>query len=422
MASRTRRGPSVISLYTGVGGLDFGLEAAGFRTAVALEIDPTACSTLRLNRDWPLIADDIHGVNSHEILKVAGLKVGEADLLVGGPPCQPFSKSGYWARGDSARLDDPRADTLSAFLRVLRDAKPRVFLIENVPGLAFRNKDEGLQRLVDGVAQINAQARTRYSLSWQIINTADYGVPQIRERLFLVGSRDGATFQFPLPSHGRIGPNGTDNPPYKTAWDAIADISSDAADPSLTVAGKWGDLLPTIPEGNNYLWHTRRGGGEPLFGWRTRYWSFLLKLAKNKPAWTIQAQPGTAIGPFHWRNRRLTADELCRLQTFPDRLRFRCGRTEVQKLLGNAVPSLITEILGREIRTQLLGHRKAARQLLLIPPSRGAAPPPEPVLVLPAKYRVLIGQHADHPGEGLGNRARKRLSRQPDLFADQSLT
>lgn len=107
-----------ISLFTGIGGLDFGFEAAGFDTAVAVEIDPVSCRTLRGNRGWPVIERDIHEVTSRELLRTAKLKVGQADVLVAGPPCQPFSKSGYWARGDALRLDDARADTLSAFLRV----------------------------------------------------------------------------------------------------------------------------------------------------------------------------------------------------------------------------------------------------------------------------------------------------------------
>ena len=89
-------------------------------------------------------------------------------------------------------------------------------------------------------------------------------------------------------------------------------------DEDLAVRGKWADLLPSIPEGSNYLHHTDRGEGMPLFGWRRRYWTFLLKLAKNRPSWTIQAQPGPAVGPFHWSNRRLSVRELSRLQTFPD--------------------------------------------------------------------------------------------------------
>jgi hypothetical protein len=84
---------------------------------------------------------------------------------------------------------------------------------------------------------------------------------------------------------------------------------------SLKVGGKWGDLLRSIPEGENYLWHTDRGGGLPLFGWRTRYWSFLLKLAKRLPSWTIQAQPGSAIGPFHWDTPNTSSPDDARSQS-----------------------------------------------------------------------------------------------------------
>jgi DNA (cytosine-5)-methyltransferase 1 len=121
---------TVISLYTGVGGLDFGFEAAGYETRVAVELDPVACKTLRQNRSWPIIEGDIHQITSRQILKAAGLKVGSADVVIGGPPCQPFSKSGYWVTGDSRRLDDPRAGTLAAYLRVLRDTQPKAFLLE----------------------------------------------------------------------------------------------------------------------------------------------------------------------------------------------------------------------------------------------------------------------------------------------------
>src|SRR5688572_10766487 len=96
---------NVISLFTAAGGLDLGFEAAGFKTRVAVEIDPTCCDTLRLNRRWPVIEDDVRRVSSKRLLQVAGLRPGEADVLIGGPPCQPFSKSGYWANGDAARLN-----------------------------------------------------------------------------------------------------------------------------------------------------------------------------------------------------------------------------------------------------------------------------------------------------------------------------
>jgi len=396
-----------ISLFTGVGGLDLGFEAAGFKTAVAVEMNPIACATLRLNRRWPVLEGDLAQISSRQILRAAGLRKGEAHVLIGGPPCQPFSKSGYWATGDSLRLDDPRADTLTQFLRVLRDTRPKAFLLENVKGLAFRGKDEGLQLLLSGLAKVNREAGTQYRATWKVLNAADFGVPQLRERVFLVGSRDGSSFEFPsarfAPSDSGA-PRGDRLEPYRTAWDAIGDLDTPEAlrDETLRVGGEWGGLLPSIPEGENYLFHTPRGPGRPLFGWRKRYWSFLLKLAKNRPSWTIQAQPGTATGPFHWTSRRLSAAELSRLQTFPDGLRFDCGRGDVQKMLGNAVPSLLAEVLALEIRRQLLGGRCSSQRPKLLRPSRGSAPRPERRRPVPPRYRRLEGNHADHPGTGLG--------------------
>ncbi|MBK8082424.1 MAG: DNA cytosine methyltransferase [Devosia sp.] len=146
-------------------------------------------------------------------------------------------------------------------------------------------------------------------------------MPQLRERIFFVGSRDGRAFRFPAPTHAPAEALNADLITHTAAWHAIGDLDPGDTAQNLALAGKWADLLPTIPEGCNYLWHTDRRGGQPLFGWRRRYWNFLLKLSKRQPAWTIQAQPGPATGPFHWNNRRLSALELARLQTFPDGLR-----------------------------------------------------------------------------------------------------
>ena len=421
-----------ISLFSGVGGLDFGFEAAGFRTAVAVEMNSVACETMRLNRRWPVLEGDIKEISSKDILSAAGMKKGEADVLIGGPPCQPFSKSGYWAKGDAGRLDDPRADTLVHYLRVLRDTKPRAFLLENVKGIAYKGKNEGLEFLLEGVKEVNRRAKTKYKVYWTTLNASSFGVPQNRERVFLVGSRDGAKFEFPTP---RFGSNTTGDlfkaelEPFRTAWDAIGDLDERAnghrrktVDESLIVRGKWGDLLPSIPEGENYLHHTPRGeinGGSPLFGWRTRYWGFLLKLAKRLPAWTIQAQPGTAIGPFHWNSRRLSTQELCRLQTFPDGLTFDCSRTNVQKMLGNAVPSLLAEVLALEIRRQLLGTKRTAIEPKLLPTLRSPVPPPVRVLPVPQKYHHLFGDHDEHPGEGRGPGSRK-MNRRDQMYESPS--
>ena len=398
--------PQIISLFSGAGGLDYGFEAAGFKTAVTLEMDRDCCATLRANgRNWPVIEDDVFNVTSEKLLGIAKLRPGEAALVIGGPPCQPFSKAGYWSRGDSLRLEDPRSNTLSAYMRIVEDALPQAFLLENVEGLAFEGKDEGLQLLLRGIERINKKTGSHYMPVIRKLNAAEHGVPQLRERVIVIAARDGTLFQFPQPTFtetpeaGLIA--GTALSPYRTAWDALADVHPEPSE-RLEPQGKWARLLPTIPEGSNYLHHTERGAGLPLFGWRRRYWTFLLKLAKAKPSWTIQAQPGPAVGPFHWDSRRLSMRELCRVQTFPDNVSITGGRTAVQRQVGNAVPSLLGEVLGRGIRTQLLGMPKQRGALRLLPPDRGPAPAPELLPEVPDEYRNLVGAHDAHPGTGKG--------------------
>ena len=158
-------------------------------------MDNDCVATLRANRDWPVIHRSIHDTSSSQILKHAGLSPGEADILIGGPPCQPFSKCGYWATGDAKRLEDPRASTVEAYLRVLRDTRPRAYLMENVAGLAFKGKDEGIRLIRRIIAAINREQGTDYGVELLVINAADFGVPQLRQRAFLIGARDGTSFR-----------------------------------------------------------------------------------------------------------------------------------------------------------------------------------------------------------------------------------
>ncbi len=403
MARRT-----VLSLFTGAGGMDVGLEAAGFDPVLCVEVDEDSRATLKQNRPGWRLADpgDIHELEPDQILRQVGIKPRELGLLAGGPPCQPFSKSAYWANGNGSRMQDPRAGTLRAYLRIVEAALPEVLLLENVKGLAYRGKDEGIRLLRRELAAINRRQGTSYALQEIHLNTAEYGVPQMRERLFLVATVDGRSLAFPSPTHGEG--NGVE--PYRTAWDAIGHLDHETWLPELNPTGQWAALLPSIPEGHNYLWHTPRNeakGSQPLFGWRTRYWSFLLKLAKSKPSWTIQAEPGPATGPFHWRSRLLSIEELCRLQTFPEGYEIVGTRRSAHRQVGNAVPSAIAELLGLEIRRQLFGE-KVRRSLRLIPPERSDCPQPvRPARVL-RQYLHLRGSHRDHPGSGLGPGARER--------------
>lgn len=409
-----KKGLTSLSLYSGAGGLDVGLEAAGFSNSLCVEIDACCKETLARNRPlWKQASPgDIHKINFDTLLEQAGLSYkGELDLLSGGPPCQPFSKSGYWVNGDARRLDDPRASTLDAYLKVIDYALPKAFLLENVKGLAYKDKDEGLQFLISQLKLINKKHNCNYQLSYFHLNCVRYGVPQLRERIFIVGSREGIHFCPPAPTHfdTEDTDTNTNRLRYLNAWDAIGDLDLQQNDEELALSGKWADLLPTIPEGKNYQWHTPGGGGFSLFGRRTRYWSFLLKLAKNQPSWTIQAGPGPATGPFHWNNRKLSIREMARIQTFPDDYKFFGSYRSVQRQIGNAVPPAIGYLLGVEIRKQIF--RQSAKNLKkFIPSPREDCPSPERRARLPQKYNCLIGDHAEHPGVGLGPGVKKELT------------
>ena len=316
-----------VSLFSGAGGLDYGFEAAGFDTAVAgvrprLLFDAAGQPALGGDRAGH------PGCAKRELLDAAGVRAGEVDLVIGGPPCQPFSKSAYWANGDTKRLSDPRAITLSEYMRVVEELRPVVFVLENVHGITYSGKEEGFRLLNRVTHDINRRHGTSYTLSWQVLNAADYGVPQLRRRFFLVGQRDGRVFRFPAPTHAEqpatAGASLFDMPallPYATAWDAIGGSISGPRMKTCACGAGGQTCSPPSPRGELQL-HTDRKGGMPLFGWRRCYWCFLLKLAKSLPSWTLQAQPGPAIGPFHWENRRLAVAEMARFQTFPSDITF----------------------------------------------------------------------------------------------------
>jgi DNA (cytosine-5)-methyltransferase 1 len=271
-------------------------------------------------------------------------------------------------------------------------ALPRCVLIENVEGF-LRG---GLSFILARFRQINQVSGTSYCPTWKVLNAADYGVPQMRRRLFLVAFRDGRDFQFPEPTH-------TNN--CVTCWEAIGSLEKKNRS-DLALKGRWAKLLPSIPEGKNYLWHTNRGGGKRLFGWRTKYWSFLLKLAKNRPAWTIPAQPAQNAGPFHWCNRQLRTAEMLKLQTFPSDIFVAGTRAERQRQIGNAVPPLLAEAVGRAIIASLNGKRISTKPCKLAISRRKAVPKPAPAGSPNRRYLHMIGPHKDHPGTGLGPAAR----------------
>jgi DNA (cytosine-5)-methyltransferase 1 len=354
---------AAISLFSGAGGLDLGIERAGFHTVAAVEWDEDAADSMEKNaaeyfpglRDvlranlYPLAAGSGDGVTTRDILKAGGLSSrNRPELLVGGPPCVAFSKSGFWLDWKRDGVD-PAASLLQAYTRVLAEARPRFFILENVYALTFKNKASrpAFERLL---AEIEAAG---YQFQWRVLNAADFGVPQARPRLFIVGSRKRDRLP-ELPDathHGQWERRQTEGGPlpHVTTGQALAGLAAQAEREEV-VRGRWGHLLPEIPPGENYLYYTaERGHPDPLFEWRSRYWSFLLKLDPGRPAPTIQAQPGPNVGPFHWDNRRLRVAELRRLFTFPDDYAFVGKRNSIQSQIGNCVPPLLAERVAASV-------------------------------------------------------------------------
>jgi DNA (cytosine-5)-methyltransferase 1 len=330
-----------ISLFSGAGGLDLGVEAAGWEVRAAVERNPDAAATMEKNFGAlasPVISADILDVPTIEILRAAGLGPRERpDLLVGGPPCTPFSKSGFHLEWKRAGLD-PDASLLQAYTRVLAEAKPRAFMLENVYALTYNNRASrpAFNRLFSEIEQAG------YDATWKVLNAADYGVPQSRPRLFVIGVRKGQPLPLhPEPTHGGMWERrstGAIERPHISCREAFSGLLCDS-EPGDSVGGQFGHLLSEIPPGGNYLHYTsERGHPDPLFVWRSRFWSFLLKLDPNKPSPTIQAQPGPYVGPFHWENRRLRVGETKRLFGFPDSFSLVGSRASVQAQLGNSVP------------------------------------------------------------------------------------
>lgn len=360
-----------------------------------MEFDPVARQTLALNRPgWQLIEPD-------DVVKFArklrahrdGYSLGRVDLVAAGPPCQPFSKAAQWVPSGRAGLKDPRASCIRALMDIIDELRPRAVLIENVPGFVG-GPTTALDFIEKGLQRVNLRWGTHYHPKSRIVDAADYGVPQLRKRALIVAFRDGSSLSWPSPTHT--------NRPVR-AWDALRDV--EVGDPP-ECSGSWTGLLPSIPEGRNYLFHTPEGGGEPLFGRRTRYWSFLLKLAKDQPSWTLPAQPGPSTGPFHWENRPLAPLEMQRLQTFPLSWRFAGTRRQQVQQIGNATPPLLAEVIGRSI-LQALGHVSAPSLSLAVSRSQ-RVPTARRRTKVPAAYLRFRGNHKPHPGNGKGPAPRER--------------
>lgn len=342
--SSAGKGIRVISFFTGAGGLDLGFDLAGFEVVYATDIDDLCCKTLEANKGGLLSKKT--RVEQADIRKIdAATLPKRVDLVIGGPPCQTFSASGRRAGGAPGRLDE-RGTLFEAYCQIIDAVKPKAFLFENVRGILGTNDGADWRAIVEAFKRIG------YQLSYRILDALDYGAPQQRERMIMVGHRLGQEFLFPEPL---FGPDSAEKRPHISSGEALENLTDDEdLEPLYLRNGKYAHLLPEVPPGGNYLHFTaKRGHPTPVFAYRSRFSDFLYKADPNAPIKTLIARPGKYTGPFHWGNRCFTVREYMRLQGFPDGYRFVGNRDDVIKQIGNSVSPKLAYQLALSIAKQI---------------------------------------------------------------------
>jgi DNA (cytosine-5)-methyltransferase 1 len=365
---------TVVDLFCGAGGLSHGFEMAGFRIGAAIDADPVAAETYRLQHpNVPFFIEDVREIPGKRLLDAAG---GHVDLVIGGPSCQGFSTHG------KRDPNDPRNYLFKEFVRLVREIRPSWVVMENVKGLL--TYDRGRYR-----DEIHASfRRIGYRIESRVLRAVDFGVPQFRERLFFLATRTDLPITFPTPTHASpdVAPMlGLE--PYVTVRDAIGDLDpiGDEGESfkyrsqaetafqryarrytpkrlTLHRARRVSDLamsiITKVPQGAGVRAIPQHKLPERFRRMRTISTGALrrdcttlyYRLSWDRPSYTITCYfTNVSSGPFvhPTENRALTPREAARLQTFPDRYRF--FDKQVQRQIGNAVPPLLAKAVASEV-------------------------------------------------------------------------
>ncbi len=329
-----------LSLFSGGGGLDIAFHDMGFDIFECVEIEKKFSDSLLLNSAK---GKRLYGCNvvCKDIRDYAPTEQ-DIDFIIGGPPCQTFSAAGARASGVNG-MDDRRGTLFQEYVRILNQVRPKAFLFENVYRIVGAQGGEPwllIQEAFKGAG---------YKLHWRILDAADYGVPQHRERLIIVGIRGDCDFLFPSPTHG---PDTNKKKAYYTAGNAVIGIDTNKCKTGIN--GRHGHLLNDIPPGLNYSFYTEKmGHPRPVFGWRSKFSDYLYKADPNTPTRTIKAQGGQYTGPLSWKNRHFMLDEFKRLQTFPDDYEISGNRQTAIHQIGNSVPPQMGRIMALAIMNQV---------------------------------------------------------------------
>ena len=343
---------SCVSFFAGGGGLDLGLEAAGFETRFANDIDPYSCATLQLGRieaqrrglgflrQAVVLKDDVRHLAGNFVLEASRLKSGEVALLSGGPPCQAFS-----VFGKRKGREDHRGQLVFEYFRLLSEIAPEAFVFENVFGLLSVEKGEVFKLACQKLRE--PKKGLRYELSIVRLNAVHFGVPQYRDRIFIIGSRSGKKIseleKLTVETESLREPKQL---PFRTVRDALRGLPAPNYDfPANHTGRKHSDRIVY-----------RYGGMSP--GERDHF-TRINKLDLDRPSFTIivGSDKGGGKGHIHpIEPREVTPRESARIQTFPDWWAFTGTVRHPIRQIGNAVPPLLAAAVGNAIRSQIFGR------------------------------------------------------------------
>ncbi len=342
----------VVSLFSGAMGLDIGLEQAGLHTVVAQDIDRWCVETIRRNGHVAvegdlreLIAND---PGLHGLLDACGMQNQEIFAIVGGPPCQPFSTA-----GKRLGVQDQRGQLYEDFVHAVNALKPRFFVMENVKGLASmraQSGDSASAPVLDHILELFAAQG--YRTVHGVLDAVHYGTPQFRERLVVIGSRDGEDIFLPVPSHFPHHQN--PDLRWRTLGDALRDLPESGASvgPHARFSSTIAQYLQQVPEGGNWknlpadLRPQAMGGAYESGGGKV---GFFRRLNRSEPAPTLVTSPvqkATLLG-HPTQLRPLSVREYARIQGFPDTWRFEGAASDCYRQIGNAVPVPLGRAIGQ---------------------------------------------------------------------------
>jgi len=333
---------TALSLFSGGGGIDLGFSAAGFAVVCSSDIDPFSCRTLVINngkkpfyKHAHAVPADIRAVSAAELLKGSNSKLGDIDIVLGGPPCQAFS-----VFGRRKGLTDPRGSLVWEYLRIIREVQPKAFVFENVAGL---KSIHGGKLFDDILEQLSGCGYVVSAHSYQM---ADFGIPQFRDRVFFVGSREGVSVPQMESTHG-IGLFAEQ--PYRTAGEALRYLPQPG--PNCGIPNHIGRK------------HSNRIIDRYLaleFGERDHH-TRINKLNPDRPSFTIIVGSDKGGGKGHVHPnvpREVTPRESARMQTFPDWWQFHGTGRHVIRQVGNAVPPLFAALLAEHVKAYIFGGKQ----------------------------------------------------------------